>query len=105
MEVEGEMMSNDERLDMVNIDVSMITNSEQLHDLLKQNLDFPQFYGMNWDAFWDAITGLVEMPKKLVINGWENLEKQIPNDAQTMKKLLEKLNKDYPEWGCEIYYG
>ncbi|MFE9574497.1 barstar family protein [Streptomyces sp. NPDC006692] len=29
---------------------------------LEREFDFPYFYGRNWDAFWDAVTGLVEIP-------------------------------------------
>lgn len=44
---------------------------------------------MNWDAFWDAITGLVEMPNKLVLFGWANIEEQIPSDAKVTTELLQ----------------
>ncbi len=95
---------NDDRAESVTIDVANITNSKQLHSLLKKNLDFPDFYGMNWDAFWDAITGLVEMPKKLILLGWENVEKTIPDDAILMKNLLNRLNEKHPGWSCEVEY-
>lgn len=95
---------NDERNELVEIDVTNVTNSNQLHSLLKKNLDFPDFYGMNWDAFWDAITGLVEMPKKLILIGWDNVEKTIPNDAVLMKDLINKLNEKHPSWGSEVEY-
>ena len=95
---------NDDRVELVTIDVTGVANLNQLHNLLKKNLGFPNFYGMNWDAFWDAITGLVEMPKKLIFVGWENVEKTIPNDAVLMKNLLNKLNEKYPSWSCEVEY-
>ncbi|WP_196600877.1 barstar family protein [Pectinatus frisingensis] len=77
---------------------------KQLHAILKRELSLPDFYGMNWDAFWDAITGLVEMPEKLIINGWENAVKNIPEDAEIMKKLFRKLNEKHPSWGCKVEY-
>ncbi|MFF3404311.1 barstar family protein [Streptomyces sp. NPDC002659] len=46
---------------VVVIDVSAARDGRQLHAALSQALGFPAFCGMNWDAFWDAITGLVEM--------------------------------------------
>ena len=95
---------NDDRVDLVTIDVKNVTNANQLHSLLKKKLNFPNYYGMNWDAFWDAITGLVEMPKKLIIVGWENVEKTIPQDLIIMKSLLNKLNEEHPSWGCEVEY-
>ncbi|MEU6540552.1 barstar family protein [Streptomyces sp. NPDC047000] len=41
---------------MITIDVSEVTDERALHLLLKRELGFPDFYGMNWDAFRDAIT-------------------------------------------------
>jgi len=89
---------------LVIIDVTDVSNLNQLHSVLKNNLGFPDFYGMNWDAFWDAITGLVEMPKKLVFIGWSNVEKYIPSDSITIKNLLNKFKKEYPKWSCDVEY-
>ncbi|WP_128103483.1 barstar family protein [Paenibacillus sp. DCT19] len=65
---------------------------------------FPEFYGMNWDAFWDAIAGLVDMPQKLILVGWESVEDHIPQDAARMKELLNRLNEKHPTWACEVQY-
>ncbi len=95
---------DDERVEVIEIDISDVSTSKQLHAILKRELSLPDFYGMNWDAFWDAITGLVEMPEKLIINGWENAVKNIPEDAEIMKKLFKKLNEKHPSWGCKVEY-
>lgn len=97
-------MDNDERVEIIIIDVTEVRTSKELHEILKKELDFPIFYGMNWDAFWDTITGLVELPEKLVIRGWDNLVKALPNDTEIMKRLLDKFNKDYPNWKCIVEY-
>jgi hypothetical protein len=52
-------LENESRRKQVTLDVSTIQDSMELHSLLKKELELPDFYGMNWDAFWDAITGLV----------------------------------------------
>jgi RNAse (barnase) inhibitor barstar len=98
------IQNEDGRIEVINLDVSNVRTSKQLHEALKISLKFPDFYGMNWNAFWDAITGLVGMPRKLVIIGWSNIVQKIPDDAKTMKLLLEELNKEYPSWGCEVEY-
>ena len=97
-------MSNEERIDIINIDVSNIMNVEQLHSKLKKHLEFPHFYGMNWNAFWDTITGLVELPKKLVFTGWNIMAKNFPEDAELMVTLLQELNEKYPSLGCKFEF-
>ena len=37
------------------IDCSEINNKKELHEQFKTKLNFPEYYGMNWDAFWDCL--------------------------------------------------
>ncbi|MET8693939.1 barstar family protein [Streptomyces bauhiniae] len=50
---------------MITIDVSGLSDERALHRVLRRELGFPDFYGNNWAAFWDAITGLVRIPGHL----------------------------------------
>lgn len=89
---------------MIIIDVTKIKTSEELQNTLKEKLNFPEFYGMNWDAFWDTITGLIELPENIKIIGWEYMSKNLPNDAEIMKQLLNEYNCYCPHNKCNIYY-
>ena len=88
----------------VSIDVSRVKTKQELHELLAGELSFPSFYGKNWDAFWDTITDLVEMPQILEISGLDALERTLPKDAAQLITCLNDLGKDYPEINCEIRY-
>ncbi|UED71786.1 barstar family protein [Brevibacillus sp. HD3.3A] len=92
------------RAEIVIIDVSTVKTSLELHQLLKRQLSFPDFYGNNWDAFWDAITGLVELPKRLVFIGWEDLLVSLPRDARILKECLEDKNNRYPSTFVDVEY-
>ncbi|MGO4272975.1 barstar family protein [Paenibacillus sp. TAF58] len=94
----------DEREGIVEIDLSEVQTSIELHKILKEKLSFPSFYGMNWDAFWDSITGLVEMPLVLKIIGWSRLQKVLPRDSRILMESLDNLNKKHPSWACQVYY-
>ncbi|WP_419465912.1 barstar family protein [Bacillus spongiae] len=92
-----ELTINCEELDIqrkssVIIDVSNIKTSKELHLTLKESLEFPNFYGENWDAFWDSITGLVELPEKIEFVGWRILEINLPKDVAILKELLINYN-------------
>jgi len=95
---------DDARKESVLIDVSNVRTNEELHQLLKVSLGFPDFYGMNWAAFWDAITGLVMLPKKIRFVGWITLEDHIPKSAELLKKCLDDMNDMYPSTSVEIKY-
>lgn len=74
------------------IDLGNINTVQELHLKFKTELGFPDFYGMNWDAFWDAITGLVEMPEELILINFEQLEDMLPSDAEILKELVTEYN-------------
>lgn len=86
------------------IDLSEINSVIELHSALKIQLGLPSFYGMNWDAFWDSITGLIELPDTLVIHGWENLQSKLPAEAMKLETLLQEYNELYPSLKCKMIY-
>ena len=86
----------------VTIDLGMAESSEQLQMLLYDALDFPGFYGMNWNAFWDAITGLVEMPSKLILKNPDLLAQTLPEDHRLLFECLEEMKEKYPDIECEV---
>lgn len=92
------------RVQTVNIDLSDVTSAAELHALLREKLGFPDWYGCNWDAFWDAITGLVEMPLKLQISGWQRFSSHLPRDAQLMQKCLEQMTAEFPEQAATVVF-
>ena len=92
------------RSPLVNIDLSHVATSDQLHCMLGAALGFPDWYGQNWDAFWDAITGLVEMPKILQLTGWSGFAQRLPRDARLMQQCLAQMTAEYPKLAPEIHY-
>ncbi|MFZ5637769.1 MAG: barstar family protein [Pseudomonadota bacterium] len=93
------------RTELVEIVLSDIETAAELHERLKGCLAFPAFYGQNWDAFWDAITGLVEMPTTLRLVGWKNLTAKLPQEASHMKACLDEMAIKYPEWASQVVYA
>lgn len=71
------------------VDLSEVESPRQLQLALKRAFGFPQMYGMNWDAYWDAITGLVELPDEITFTGWARLTEKFPRDAEILRKLMD----------------
>ncbi|MGR4975813.1 barstar family protein [Pseudomonas sp. LARHCG127] len=92
------------RPQLVQIDLNGVMSANELHSTLSDALGFPGRYGCNWDAFWDAITGLVEMPVHLKISGWDALSRRLPKDAELMQKCLEDLSLGYPSFASNVEF-
>jgi ribonuclease inhibitor len=84
-----------ETVECTEVDLRNVASSHEIHSRLKHALGFPDFYGMNWDAFWDAIVGLVRMPPWLVIRGFSEVNERFPRDAQLLCELLDQAEIHY----------
>ena len=89
---------------LVTIDLSDINSPRQLHAALASALGFPSFYGMNWDAFWDAITGLVHMPQQLELRGWPAFATRLPAEAAILQRILARMAQDMPAQAAHVRY-
>lgn len=67
-------------------------------------LRLPDFCGQNWDAFWDAITGLVDMPRYLRLDGWHELERLLPREAEMLKQSLTQAQAMYSSSAATVAF-
>ncbi|MEU6542778.1 barstar family protein [Streptomyces sp. NPDC046859] len=86
--------------DSLVVDLSEVRDAEGLQRLLQRELMFPDFYGRNWDAFWDAITGLVELPPELTFTGWDAFSAVLPSEAGTLRELLDGYLDAYGQYAA-----
>jgi ribonuclease inhibitor len=93
------------RKPLIAVDMSEIASIDHLHQVLCEALDFPDWYGKNWDAFWDSITGLIEMPEQLQLIGWGVYAKRFPQDARIMKKCLDDMSNGLPTLAARVKYS
>lgn len=91
--------------ELIVIDLSRIQSKQELHEALQIALGFPHWYGRNWDAFWDAITGLVAMPTTLQFIGWPNFEVRLPVEAQHLRSALDEMSAKFPDQAACVTYG
>ncbi len=89
---------------LVILDVTYIASIDQLHQLLSEALDFPGWYGANWNAFWDSITALVDMPETLQLIGWESFEMRFPVDAGIMRQCFDEMTEQLPTLAAHVEY-
>lgn len=73
----------------VEVDVTGATKEEEVHGRLAAAFGFPDYYGNNWDAFWDCVTTLDPMPKKVRIRGMKFMSSALPREAAIFRKCLE----------------
>ncbi len=77
------------------IDLRNASGDRDVHSAFADVLCFPDFYGMNWDAFWDVLTGFGCFPPKIIIAGRSELQASSPKTLE----MLEKIFRDYEAEG------
>jgi ribonuclease inhibitor len=78
----------------VEVDISGLTKKSALHEHLAAVFGFPDYYGKNWDAFWDCVTTLDPMPGKIRIIGMKSLARVLPDEATHLKKCFDDFRAE-----------
>lgn len=63
------------------------------HQRIKESLDFPDYYGMNWDAFWDVIRGFDTSLIK--IKGTDTVAPDLKDYVTKMLEIMERAKQKY----------
>jgi RNAse (barnase) inhibitor barstar len=80
----------------VTIDLAGITTKVAIHQAFKQHLGFPDWYGPSWDALWDAIIAVVEMPDEVVLYNWQEFAQACPKDMQILHQIIADYHEELP---------
>lgn len=76
------------------VELADVADLRSLHERLASALDFPGYYGHNWDAFMDSMTDLVasEPASRVVFRGYRELESSLPHEARVLRECLVELS-------------
>lgn len=74
------------------IDLAKINSTEQFHYELKSKLNFPEYYGNNFDAFWDMITSGYMVSNLIFYNAGE-FSTKLNEEAGRLARLRIDFNK------------
>lgn len=73
------------------IDFTNVKSYLEMHIEIRKALDFPDYYGCNWDAFWDCLTSMVGRPIHIEIKGLDVIEQKFGDTAKTMTDILREF--------------
>lgn len=77
------------------VDFSKAKNHWEIHDILKESLDFPDYYAGHSYALWDCLTDMLGDISFIEIIGLENVKKQCEEDYEEIMRLLKKTKHAY----------
>ena len=77
---------------IVTLDLTGCKYLGEIHQRIKKAFNFPDFYGENWDAFWDLLRSECDADKVIVVGG-DSVSKELRASVQTMKGILEEFQE------------
>lgn len=85
------------------LDFSHVRQYEEVHQIIKKELDFPDYYGENRSAFLDRLTEMTDEEEVLHIEliGLEKLQQKFSHVSNKILEILKRL-KHYDN---ESYYN
>lgn len=90
------------KMQIVMIDSKEMINEIKAHQILKEKLDLPDYYGENLDALWDCLTGWVSLPLTMVWNDFEDSKKQLGSFADELLQLFKEAKDEIEGFEIEV---
>ena len=86
------------------IDFTNVQSYLEMHFAIRNALDFPDYYGCNWDAFWDCLTDMPGRPIHIVVIGLDVIERKFGDAARELIEIFKEFKHYEDDWyGNEIH--
>ncbi len=81
---------------IIELNLTGCKHLDELHERIRTAFNFPEWYGKNWDAFWDLMWSECDADK-VIIRGKNTL----PNDFNTSLSKMHEVLGDNIEFRRE----
>ena len=86
-----------EKKKIITLDLTDCKYLGEIHEKIRVAFNFPEWYGANWNAFWDLLWSECDADKLEIIEV-NTLSAKFDEHIEIMKNILDKFKKN-----CEKY--
>ena len=72
------------------VDFSKIKYYGEIHEILKEAFDFPDYYGKNWSALWDCLTDMLGEIINVEIYGLSVVREKFDDTADKLIGIMKR---------------
>lgn len=82
----------------IRIDLSRCKYLGEVHQILKMQFGFPDYYGENWSALWDCLDGFFDEEGEIEIEilGYYDMSEELQRGCEPMRRIFERASKTMP---------
>ena len=81
----------------IDLDFTGVKTLWELHERIRVAFDFPEWYGKNWSAFWDLLSGPRD-ETMVTVRGLKMLPGELQPCGKKVIELLERNKKWQAHW-------
>ena len=74
---------------IITLDLTGCKGWDELHERIRKAFKFPDWYGKNWDAFWDLVSTECDADK-VIVKGEKTLSTDLKEEIVIMRKILDR---------------
>ena len=86
---------------IVTLDLTGCKYLGEIHQRIKKAFDFPDFYGENWDAFWDLLWSECDADKVIVL-GEKAVSEELKPSVKMIYKILKEFQEHHAKYGDQV---
>ena len=90
-------------MEIVTLDLTDCKYMGELHRRIKEVFHFPDYYGENWDAFYDLMC-TDSKAEKVIIRGLTDAPKTIQQAIEVMVDTLQDVQAHHKRFGKVLSY-
>ena len=79
------------------LDFSKCKYLGEIHEILKKELELPEWYGANLDALWDSITGIMYVPAniKIIYKPETKASQKLSDEVEQIVSVFLEAQEEY----------
>ena len=85
------------------LDLTGCNSWHDMHERFKVALHFPDYYGCNWDAFYDSLSGYSDV-NFIEIRGEHTLSPEFTDSMKMMHRILDDVKVYFAKYAEEFDY-
>ena len=78
------------------LDFTNCNHIDEIHKVLKERFELPDYYGENWDALWDCLDYGYHGSVRVEVYGLHTLPKELDEDIKIMLEIFDDVHADTP---------
>ena len=84
------------------VDFTNVETYWDMHFVIRDSLDFPDYYGCNWSAFWDCLSDMYGDIIHIEILGFDVIERKFGDAVNKMMDIFKRFKTKYSQYTDDI---